>query len=1089
MTCTLSREPIDDATQIEYKASRPEFDFLAGGGQMGELIRAKDWSKTPLGPIEAWSQSLRSALSICLQSRFPTAIYWGPELVVLYNDAWSPIPGKKHPRALGLPGRELWPEIWHLIGPMFQGVITTGKGVLAHDELLPMLRRGFVEECYFDYNCSPIRDENGKNAGIFNVANEVTARLIGERRTKLLYGLNQHMLGVASNEDACSAAIAMLGKASADVPFALLYVLNKKGDTVRLAGSVGLKTDGLASPESILLTDKKAPWSLQGVVRTGKMAHLDTLSKSFGALPGGAWEEPSKEALLLPITLREQMHPYGVLVAGISPRLQCDDVYKMFYQQVTETIAGAIERANGLAERRQLEQREREGREQLTTALSTGSVGTWMWDVGSDKVVADKNLAAMFGIATEKAAIGLPINVLINAIHPEDRRRAEKRIAVAVERIGAFEAEYRTVSADGDIRWVVARGRVQKNEKNGQVRFPGVLVDITRQKQLELNLDFLARSSKIIASSLDYNVTLKKVADLLVPAIADWCVIDMCEDSLHLESVALAHKDPAKIKWAKQLSKRFPPDNDGQSGSSKVMKTGKPEYYPVINDAMLKASAKNEEHLLLLRSVGLSSAMILPLRADGETVGTLTLISAEQKRHFTKADLAMAEELTSRISLAITNARLYTAVQDELAQRKRLEQELRVANEGLEMRVRERTARLEATNNGLKAEIAKRKEAEDTLSRERELLQTVLGTIDAGIVACDAEGVLTYFNRATRDLHGLPQEPILAAEWAEYYNLYQPDGKTPMQQQDVPLFRALDGEHVANVEMVVAPNEGSPRTLLASGQIMTDGKGMKTGAVVAMQDVTELKQAEKSLREYTQELARSNQELQDFAYVASHDLQEPLRKIRAFGDLLEEEYGQQLGDGADYLGRMRGAASRMSTLIEDLLEFSRVTTQAKPFASVDLNAVAVDVVNDLEIALRATKGKVRVGKLPTIAADATQMRQLLQNLIGNAIKFHKEGTAPAISVRATRLSTKDDEPEMWRITVTDNGIGFEEKYTERIFSVFQRLHGRESYEGTGIGLAVCRKIAERHGGIINAHSTLGEGATFIVELPGEQAKE
>jgi signal transduction histidine kinase/PAS domain-containing protein len=230
------------------------------------------------------------------------------------------------------------------------------------------------------------------------------------------------------------------------------------------------------------------------------------------------------------------------------------------------------------------------------------------------------------------------------------------------------------------------------------------------------------------------------------------------------------------------------------------------------------------------------------------------------------------------------------------------------------------------------------------------------------------------------------------------------------------------------------------------------------------------------LKESNLNLERSNQELQDFAYVASHDLQEPLRKIQAFGNLLESEYARELGEGNDYLNRMRSAAARMSVLIEDLLEFSRVTTHAKAYTEVDLNTVVSEVLEDLENRIQITGGVVTCPQLPTIHADYTQIRQLFQNLIGNALKFHKADIPPIVTL-GCNVTAKTIE-----LTFSDNGVGFDEKYLDRIFAVFQRLHGREVYEGTGIGLAVCRKIVERHNGSITAKSEPGVGATFMVTL-------
>ena len=217
--------------------------------------------------------------------------------------------------------------------------------------------------------------------------------------------------------------------------------------------------------------------------------------------------------------------------------------------------------------------------------------------------------------------------------------------------------------------------------------------------------------------------------------------------------------------------------------------------------------------------------------------------------------------------------------------------------------------------------------------------------------------------------------------------------------------------------------------------------------------------------------------------MASHDLQEPLRKIVVFGDRLKEKCGDTLGaDPRDYLERMQKAAARMQTLINDLLTFSRVTTKASLFKPVDLGEVAHAVISDLESLVEKVQGRVEIGKLPVIDAEALQMRQLLQNLIGNALKFRRPEVPPVVTV-AAETTTAPGGQKLCRLTVSDNGIGFDEKYLDRIFTVFQRLHTRGEYEGTGMGLAIVRKIALFHGGDITARSKPGHGAAFVVTLP------
>jgi signal transduction histidine kinase len=244
------------------------------------------------------------------------------------------------------------------------------------------------------------------------------------------------------------------------------------------------------------------------------------------------------------------------------------------------------------------------------------------------------------------------------------------------------------------------------------------------------------------------------------------------------------------------------------------------------------------------------------------------------------------------------------------------------------------------------------------------------------------------------------------------------------------------------------------------------------------------KLAQEQLERVAAQLEASNRELQQFASVASHDLQEPLRKIVVFGDRLKAKFGDQLGEqGGDYIERMMSAAARMRVLIDDLLEFSRVVTRARPFVPVDLAEVVREVLVDLEVLIESKGAVLDVGDLPTIQADPTQLRQVFQNLLSNAMKFQDGGAVPHVAIRAEPYAS--GSLPGWRISVRDNGIGFEQQHAERIFAPFQRLVGRSEFKGSGIGLAIVRRIVERHAGTIAAESSPGQGALFTITLPAD----
>jgi PAS domain S-box-containing protein len=449
-------------------------------------------------------------------------------------------------------------------------------------------------------------------------------------------------------------------------------------------------------------------------------------------------------------------------------------------------------------------------------------------------------------------------------------------------------------------------------------------------------------------------------------------------------------------------------------------------------------------------------------------------------------------------------------LRQQAAEYSRLEAELQKATVDIDNRVAERTAALSKSYASLEAELNERKHAErmlaqqaQELGRSKDVLELhvqartqelqklqrryeyILNSAGEGIYGLDLQGKTTFVNPAAAKLTGWKVEDLVGKSEQEIFNCVQPNNTALMTQNGEPLtdqiFFRKDGSSFP-VEYV--------RTPILEREKMV-------GAVVIFKDITERKRTEEALARKAAELARSNAELEQFAYVASHDLQEPLRKIQAFGDRLKGKVeAANLQEGRDYLERMQKAAARMQTLINDLLTFSRVISTTQPFVPVDLGAVTKEVLTDLEVRIEQTKAKVEVGTLPSIEADPMQMRQLLQNLIGNALKFQAPNAHPFVKIDAQIVKSPfaggaDDSPdaEVCELSVQDNGIGFDEKYSQKIFAMFQRLHGRNEYEGTGVGLAVCRRITDRHGGSIQAKSKPGEGATFIVTLPVHQTKE
>ncbi|MBD2751659.1 PAS domain-containing protein [Spirosoma validum] len=419
--------------------------------------------------------------------------------------------------------------------------------------------------------------------------------------------------------------------------------------------------------------------------------------------------------------------------------------------------------------------------------------------------------------------------------------------------------------------------------------------------------------------------------------------------------------------------------------------------------------------------------------------------------------------------------------------------------------------------------------------KARQQLQEVEATLRGAIELADMgtweldmiSGLTTYSDRL-KHLFEFTQDYI------DREHLYNPIDEVDRARimEAVAQASSPDSDGLLDEEYtVITQQTGRQRIVRAQGKVYFDDQGNPIKMVGSMRDITEERQTQLALEQLvqhrTEELAavneelaatneeiaasneeyaalneeleeanglliRSNDNLQKFAYVASHDLQEPLRKIQQFGDLLKTRFDASTGEELVYIDRMQSAASRMSTLIRDLLDFSRISTQQDTSISVPLNAIVDQVLTTLELVIAETNTEVKVGLLPTVTGDASQLNQLFQNLIANAIKFRQPTTPPLIQINAYAVLATDLPPSVkptravrtyYRIDIADNGVGFDEKYLDRIFQVFQRLHSKSEFAGTGIGLAICEKVVANHGGAITATSRPGQGTTFIVYLP------
>jgi PAS domain S-box-containing protein len=613
----------------------------------------------------------------------------------------------------------------------------------------------------------------------------------------------------------------------------------------------------------------------------------------------------------------------------------------------------------------------------------------------------------------------------LDGVHEEDRGRVTQAMSRSVSGGGTHEVTYRVVSEGRPVRHVASRGSVVETRDGRAVRMAGVCFDITHRTRTEEELRRL-------------NATLEYQRATALSLMRD------------------AEEEMFRAAHAREDVRRHQQFLDS-----------------IVENIPSMVFVKDAEELRFLHANKATERLLG--RSRDELIGK------------TEFDLLPEEQ-----------AVMVTSIENQVIQSKQEinipEQAVETAEQGKRILHTRKLPILDEDGEpryllAISEDITDRKLAEEALAKERSLLRTVIDNVPDLIFAKDTRSRFILNNRAfaqfvgvhlAADALGRTDHDFFPAELAEAY-----------LADDQSVMRGTT-QVVGKEEPIIGPS-GARRWISTTKVPLKRPDGKIIGLVGLSRDITEKKKGAERMERMVGELARSNSELEQFAYVASHDLQEPLRKIQAFSSRLRDRWGEQLGDqGADYLNRVENAAARMQVLIEDLLAYSRVTSKAKPFVPVELNEVAEGVLSDLEARIERLSARVEVGPLPQVAADPIQMRQLLQNLIGNALKFHRKDSTPVVRLYAeTPQQTAESigAAEFCRIRVEDNGIGFEPKHATKIFQVFQRLHSRNEYQGSGIGLAVCKKIVDRHGGAIEALGTPGQGATFVVTLPLKQANE
>jgi diguanylate cyclase (GGDEF)-like protein/PAS domain S-box-containing protein len=447
-------------------------------------MQTLDWSRTSMGHPDTWPQSLVSTLSICLSTPQPMAIFWGPDFIHLYNDAWIAIEGARHPAALGRPIREVRPETWEVLAPSFERAFQHGESTSTERQLFASRRNGYVEECYFDYSISPIRGEENRIVGLFVPATETTVRVLARRRGLLLHALATRTAAARSVEQVCAIANDILGSAPADVPFCMIYLITDNHRFAQLIAATGFPPASSACPAVVPLSntpESQSPWPLAHVLQTRQLLLVQDLrARLSGPIPGGAWPEPAQNAVIAPLIAAWNGKPIGCMVLGINPRRRFDAHYEAFVRQLTDGLTAAMANAHS-------HHRERSAlRTRLDKIASTAPVAIFELRATPDGRItmpySTAAIAQIYGHTPEELAANVSLAHAL--IHPDDRERIEAMFRRHVESKTPFHEEWRVQHPTRGVVWVEARS-TPDSQSDGTVTWYGYFHDITARKKME----------------------------------------------------------------------------------------------------------------------------------------------------------------------------------------------------------------------------------------------------------------------------------------------------------------------------------------------------------------------------------------------------------------------------------------------------------------------------------------------------------------------------------------------------------------------------------------------------------------------------
>jgi PAS domain S-box-containing protein len=1067
------------------------YSFLKGGGEMGERTRTFDWSKTPLGTPDNWPQSLRTSVSILLNSQFPMFVWWGEELTTIYNDSYKVIAGDKHPNLLGHSGKEAWSEIWEDLAPLVASVFN-GNSTWSEDLLLNIKRRGFAEQTYFTFSYSPILNEVGNVGGLFCAVVETTEKVVSKRKLE-------------QSEQSLRNVILQ-------APFATC-IFRGEEFVIEIANSSMLELWGRTWED---LADKPLFEAIPDAKDQGYeelMTAVFKTGKDFSA--------------------KEQ--PVTLLKNGIAQQMFINFTYRAI-REVDGTVSGIMAVAVNVTEqviaRKKIEESESKLRNVILrspAAICIVRGPQYIIEIANDKMYElwgrteqDVLHKPVFEAMPEVANQGF--EDILNTVYTTGQTFTAYGAPLSIQRNGNTETVFVNVAYEpfrednGTVSGIMAVStdvteqvltskRIEESENRFRVMVEQAPMPIGLTVEREMIFESINEPMLQLIDRSE-NVLQRRVQDVL-PELKEQLIEDILHKVWDTGEPYTGYETPVILRINGKLEQRYYNISYTPVFEEGVIK--KIIHFAFDVTEQLNSRKRVEDSEFLFRSL-IEKAPVANAFYTGQEI-TIQYANDIMLGYWGKDQLVIGKTFREAIPelegqhFFDSLQKVFTTGEPYIGNRERADLSPDGTPQTFYFNFTYKALRnkngeiygIHHTAIDVTQEVLVQKHLEES---EKNLRSIILTAPVAMTIFKGASFTVELANDRMFELWGRPAEQILGRPvfdalpeakgfgFEELLGQVYSTGETrSVNEYPLQLLRNGVTESVY-VTVVYAP--------------FRDGTGAISGIIGVAVDVTAQVIARRGIEsvvaERTRELAdankqlqQTNNELKQFAYVASHDLQEPIRKVLTFSQMLEKHLGKVDDRSQNYLHKISASSVRMLSLIRDVLTFSQLSQEREKFTQVDLMEVLQNIMSDFELVIEEKHAQIKCSSLPIIVAIPLQMNQLFSNLVSNALKFSKKGVAPVINITSGVLPQKElhQHPELnqsikyYKIQFSDNGIGFEQENADKIFDIFQRLHGKQDYEGTGIGLALCKKIALNHDGNLTATSSLNNGATFNIFLPKE----